>query len=397
MSDSGRDVLSATQAAALLGVKTSTLYAYVSRGLLRSHRSRGNSPSLFSRAEVEQLAQGRPRRRSGSSAEPVEDEVASVRQDALLYRGLDACELAAQRRFEEVAEWLWTGEWPKAVSWEGTPALLRAARGVQKLLPAETLPVDRLAVVVPVLAALDPLRLDLAPESAAITSRSLIACMVGSLPRVGARAEDCSVAARLWPRLTKEQPDPLLPILDQALVLLADNGARPPASATARLAASLRSDPYGVVSAALGVGAGAQQARPFLTLQALFDSIDRPSDHVRVLAERFRRGDDVPGFHSRQYGRRDPRADFLLEQLSRAAPSSPRLNGILRLVAVMEQRRDNGPSVEVAVAALAAVAGMRQGAGEAIFHVARTAGWLARALQVYAQPPRRDLPSFVLG
>jgi citrate synthase len=143
------------------------------------------------------------------------------------------------------------------------------------------------------------------------------------------------------------------------------------------------------------VGAGAQQARPFLTLQTLFASIHQPDDYLRVLAERLRQGDDVPGFHARQYGQHDPRAVFLLKQTAAAAPESPRLAGILQLIDVMGQRRGVGPSVEVAVAALAALADMRPGAGEAIFRVARTAGWLAHALQVYAEPPRTDLPSFV--
>jgi citrate synthase len=39
-----------------------------------------------------------------------------------------------------------------------------------------------------------------------------------------------------------------------------------------------------------------------------------------------------------------------------------------------------------AIAALARVAGMVRGAGEAIFAVARTAGWIAHALEAYAGP-----------
>jgi len=41
------------------------------------------------------------------------------------------------------------------------------------------------------------------------------------------------------------------------------------------------------------------------------------------------------------------------------------------------------PNVDLALAALAHVAGMVRGAGEAIFAVARTAGWIAHALEEY--------------
>ena len=48
------------------------------------------------------------------------------------------------------------------------------------------------------------------------------------------------------------------------------------------------------------------------------------------------------------------------------------------------------PNVDFALATLASVAGMIPGAGEAIFAVARTAGWIAHALEEYAKnsPPR---------
>ncbi|MBO0802974.1 MAG: hypothetical protein J2P25_07860, partial [Nocardiopsaceae bacterium] len=42
-----------------------------------------------------------------------------------------------------------------------------------------------------------------------------------------------------------------------------------------------------------------------------------------------------------------------------------------------------GPNIDFAVAAFARSAGMIRGAGEAIFAVARTAGWLAHALEAY--------------
>lgn len=53
----GEEFLTAKETCALLGVKPATLYAYVSRGLLRSYRQGIKRMRLYRRHEVEQLTQ----------------------------------------------------------------------------------------------------------------------------------------------------------------------------------------------------------------------------------------------------------------------------------------------------------------------------------------------------
>jgi citrate synthase len=51
----GEEFLTVDEAAALMGVKRETLYAYVSRGILRSYRQGRKRQRLYRRAEVEGL------------------------------------------------------------------------------------------------------------------------------------------------------------------------------------------------------------------------------------------------------------------------------------------------------------------------------------------------------
>ena len=51
----GEEYLTVDEAARLLGVKPATLYAYVSRGILRSYRQGIKRRRLYRRAEVEAL------------------------------------------------------------------------------------------------------------------------------------------------------------------------------------------------------------------------------------------------------------------------------------------------------------------------------------------------------
>jgi citrate synthase len=56
----GENYLDGIEASNLLGVKLSTLYTYVSRGVLRSYKQGIKRQRLYKRAEVEALLQLRP-------------------------------------------------------------------------------------------------------------------------------------------------------------------------------------------------------------------------------------------------------------------------------------------------------------------------------------------------
>ena len=58
----GDEYLTVDEASRLLGVKPATLYAYVSRGLLRSYRQGMKRQRLYRRAAVEALTRLAPRR-----------------------------------------------------------------------------------------------------------------------------------------------------------------------------------------------------------------------------------------------------------------------------------------------------------------------------------------------
>ena len=56
----GEEYLTGDEAAALMGVKRETLYAYVSRGMLRSYRQGIKRQRLYRRSEIEALVRLAP-------------------------------------------------------------------------------------------------------------------------------------------------------------------------------------------------------------------------------------------------------------------------------------------------------------------------------------------------
>ena len=397
------DWIGAAEAARRLGIKQASLYSYVSRGVLTRRRAEDGRASLFHAGEVEGLARrGRPRRGPAATELVIETELTEITGDQLRYRGRDAIVLAAERSFEDVAGLLWTGSLdeprPGAV-WQATAEAIAAGRGAQAALPAGTLPLERLQVIVPAMAATDPLRLHLDPSAVIAAARCLISGMVDCLPALagepgpagepGSAGESGSagttIAERLAPRLC---PDPLAPdltaALRAALVLVADHELAA-STLAARVAASVRADPYAVVATGLGALGGSLHGGASLGAEVMLASASGPAGAARVVGDLLRRGERIPGFGHFVYKSGDPRAVLLLKILRQAAPGSERLAVAEAVVAEVRRRALPEPNVEFALAALAAVAGMIPGAGEAVFAVARAAGWLAHALEEYAR------------
>jgi citrate synthase len=382
--------LTAAEAARRLGVKPATLYAYVSRGTLRRQRAADGRTSLFDADEVERLARrGRPRRPANAVDITVESQLTEITQDRLRYRGHDAIELAATRSFEDVAELLWTGALPSgkpgdAAGWQAPWPALEVGKNAYAVLPDSVLPLEAMQVVVPAMAVTDPLRLHLDRPAVIAAGQAIIAGIVDCLPLKGEPVGP-GIAERLWARLCEREGEregdregkgsrrpsrPMLRALSAALVLLADHELAA-STLAARTAASARADPYAVVSAGLGAMSGTLHGGASLAVEALLAAARDPADMPRVVGDALRRGERIPGFGHSVYRGEDPRFTCLMRLVREAAPRS-------RALAVTD-----AVIAEVRRKSLPAPAGMTRGAGEAIFAVARTAGWLAHALEAY--------------
>jgi citrate synthase len=207
----------------------------------------------------------------------------------------------------------------------------------------------------------------------------------GPLPAAASAADRGDIAARLWRRIGSRPPEEgLLTALRAALVLLADHELAASTLAV-RVAASVRADPYAAVATGLGALGGPLHGGASLGAEGMLAAAATADDAPRVVGELLRRTGRVPGFGHFVYRAGDPRATCLLGFVARGAPDSPRLAVARAVLAEMRRRALPEPNIDFALAVLADVAGMISGAGEAVFAVARTAGWIAHALEEYAR------------
>ncbi|MEU9320346.1 citrate/2-methylcitrate synthase [Streptomyces sp. NPDC048295] len=398
--------LSTREAAERLGVKPETLYAYVSRGQLSSRRAPGGRGSTFDAAEIDALA-GRTGRRPPSPATGdlvFRTGITLIEGDRYYFRGVDATELARQYAYEEVAEWLWTGELRPGIRFTAPVETLAAARRAVDALPAHSGSTDRLRVAVVAAATADPLRFDLSREAVLAAARSLVPTLVGALPlAAGDGAEDAPdtsgarLARQLWPKLTARPADePSVAALDAALALLIDHDLAA-STLAARIAASAHAHPYAVVSAGLGVLEGPLHgAASGLAHRMLAEVLERGSA-APVVADHLRTGRPVPGLGNRLYTSEDPRARALFALLDRMPQAAGALAAARDVVTTTARHAPLHANVDLALAVLSVSCGMPAEAGETLFAVSRTAGWIAHALEEYGERPLRMRPSGQYG
>jgi citrate synthase len=241
--------MTAADACRALAVAPQTLYAYVSRGLVRSEPAIGATRRRrYSRDDVERLRRRTIGRRDPDAAAagtlrwglPVlESGITLIADNRLFYRGHDAVVLARTRSVADVASLVWTGGFdhtfgdaPLPWSAERDGRLPFIARAQRALAAA---------------AVQDPAAADLRSGRVAQTGWRILSLLAGvASPSRRAAPSIEQTLARAW-RVSAAGAD----VLRAALVLCADHELNV-SSFTARCVASAGSDPYAVVGAGLG-------------------------------------------------------------------------------------------------------------------------------------------------
>lgn len=375
-------LLTADDVARRLGVKRATVYAYVSRGLLERHPASGHRHSLFDRADVERLAVAARHPGRTSALEVVVDSRITAIEPAgrLFYRGHDAVELARFRTFEQVAALLWEGD--AGAPWTLDADDRRLVAALVAATPGAGLQA-RLSLAVAGLAA-SARPADRSPAGLRAAGGRMIAATLAALG-TESDLEDRSTAAQLWAALACDRRPPRpaqQAALDAALVLLADHELSA-STLAARVAASAWADPYRVVLAGMGALGGTLHGASGDVVERMLREVEHPEDAYAVLELRLGPRAQAPGFGHRVYRDRDPRADHLLGRLGACADTPGAARRLDALLAAAQAHGLPAPNVDLALAGLCDVMGLRAGSTAAIFTVARLVGLLAHAMEEY--------------
>ncbi len=397
------ELLSARDTALRLGIKRDTLYAYVSRGLLRSVGMPGTRERGYRAADVERFraSRGAGRVAPNETLVPVIDSaICLIENGRFYYRGIDAVHLARSATLEAVAAVLW-GEPdasvpvnaphpPTPAAWAPPSPRMRGERaergeageGLIRAPPHPPVgPIERCQIRLAMLAAENPTALDLSRAGVVRTGSmilsELVCCVGDTAPTPGPVHKRLAAS---W-HLDAAGAD----LIRRCLVLLADHELNA-STFVARCVASTGATPYAVVSAALGALSGRRHGGASARAEALFHEIGRDkdppgNDPMAVMAARVTRGDPLPGMGQPLYPDGDPRALAIVEAITAALPEiGARIAGTA--VAAM-QLTGQYPNVDFALGAATTALGLPPGAALSVFVVGRTVGWIAHAIEQY--------------
>jgi citrate synthase len=376
--------IGAAEAARLLRVTRTTLYAYVSRGYVRSQPTAGPSRErLYSRDDVERLRRRTESRRDADKAAarslqwglPVlESSIAFIDGRKLYYRGHDAVELSRSRSLAEVASLLWSGRI------EGTSAPAPVYPSDAGFRPDKTLPfVARAQTVLAAHGAADHAAFDLRATSVSHTGWRIMHLLTRTaiLSPMSSPTIDRALA-HAW-RAKGEAVD----VLRSALILCADHELNV-SSFTARCVASAGSPPYAVVIAGLAALEGTRHGGVSARVESMLVAL-RHSRHPRAgVSARLKRGESVDGFGHPLYRDGDPRATALMEMLRERYPDSRELSFVQQTADAAVALTREQPNLDFALVAVARVLGLPAGSPLTIFAIGRTIGWIGHAIEQYA-------------
>ncbi|MBS0550046.1 MAG: citrate synthase family protein [Proteobacteria bacterium] len=375
--------ISSAEAARRLGVSPATLYAYVSRGLLRSEATSGRRERRYRADDVSHLKR---RRDVGRKAESIaanaldfgtpvlESSLTLIDNGRLFYRGHDATRLARSVSLEQVAHLLWECD-DRPFDAKNLPPMSTALRNAWAATPTLST-VDRCLILLPAAARWDHpswVQDRVAMIETGVRILRLLTAAVTGEPVSPLPVHEQLAAA--W----NVQPGHA-PLLRAALVLSADHEFNASAFA-ARVVASTGANLYGATVAGLAAINGPRHGGLTRHVSAMLEKLRQAPDLDAELVRQLRDDGPLPGFGHQLYPDGDVRAATLLEMLAEILPQSPeRLFG-QSVAAAAERLTGRRPNVDFSTVVVERALGLPKDSALALFLLGRTVGWIAHALE----------------
>lgn len=372
------EYVSSEEAIRLLKISKSTLYSYVSRGLLHSvEKSRADRTKKYLLQDIERLIQkknlrSQPEKITTHSlqwGEPViETAISYMDEKTFLYRGFDVENLARERQFEEVIALLWNMQeklefskefeesreiWQSFVQYDIDTFLMLKSREDLSVRSFSGPPLFKAA-------------------------KSILFFL---LYKIGGVRKYTSIGQFVCDAYDK--PPTFSRFFNSVLILSAESELNI-ASFTARCSASAGVDLYASIQSALISFRGRRHGGNIFRIIELFDDAGNIKNLGKRIQHYLRGGRRVPGFGHQIFTLRDPRAEFIFTQL---ALMDKRYRKEIDNINAIAENLLGGlrPTVDFALVLAEHLLGLPKNSSFDLYFLARLSGWIAHIFEQYEQ------------
>ena len=390
--------MTAQEASEALDVSVNTIYAYVSRKLIRSEESAsGKRTRRYLREDVEKLVARRQARRNPDQltqdalhwgAPVLESSITLIDDGKLYYRGLPIDEIVETMTVEQVASLIWTGDIKNADHLFDSTLHPSALKYEMMLLHVEVdganlVPIQAFQTVLPIAMADDVTSYDMRPEVVATKGARILRLMTSV---AAGDVEERILVAEMLHRGWCPDDEKSIHVFSTAMILCADHELNA-SSFTARVVASAGATPYAVVNAGLSALQGVRHGGNTESVEAFFTEVETAKNVEAVISARMRRGESivVPGFVQRLYPKGDPRAKILCDLLFDYYPDSPETALAKAIIKTTFDMLGEYPTVDFALALIGRLYQLPAGSTLGLFALGRIIGWIGHAIEQYEE------------
>lgn len=366
------------EATELLKIKSSTLYTYVKRIPIKTIVSPSNKKKrLYSFNDIVGIIEKKKTESARTISNralhwgtPVlETRISHISDDHLYYRSYSVNYLVKKYNFEQVTSYLWTGEFTQSKTFFNNNIrtlqekhLDHSAQSIQIYLAQ--LGMEDLSGQI----------MNDVPTLGAI----LIQKIVNGITNNFSNEEIHDKIANYFCPGIKHAPE----LIKASLIVIADHDLNA-SSFTARVVASTRANLYQVLIAGLSALTGYKHGGNTLKIELLVKELLIELDIKKNLQER--EEEIIIGFGHKLYADTDCRAEILLNLLKEKFGQDTRFNTIKAIERNCIEESGKKANVDFALYAVAYVLGKEADFAFFLFALGRMAGWIAHAIEEYAQ------------
>ena len=375
--------LTAEEAAKVLGVAVASLYAYVSRKGIRSQAIPGTRARLYWREDIDRIAQGPGAERAikWDSILVPETRITLLTEQGHYYRGRSAIALSDTATLEDIAALLWGQD--RSVLFPA--AALQPPEGFAEARTAlaRLAPTDQAIGLFPILEAAHPRNYDRSPAGFSRTGAEVVRWLAAITVGEGRTSPEPIhlVLARAFSGL-----EAYADVIRRLLVLFADHELTA-ATYAVRAVANTGTTPYQAVTAGLVAHKGQRLVEGRApAIKRFIEEVLSDPDPGHPVLERYRAGDDIPGFSHKLFKVADMRARALLPVLKAHFGEEADFKRLFQAIRVAQEGLGVEPNLALLALFIERKFRQRTGVGS-IQLIARAVGWIAHAQEQMESGP----------